>query len=272
MKKLITYILLLTGSMSSYAQFSCNAGADRSICPGKTTTIGGNPTISGGTAPFVITWAPATGLNSTSIANPTATLTSSVTYTLTVKDSRDSIDTDVITVTVYPLIVVNAGIDSTINSGQVITLHASPFDSLYSYSWTATGSSGINYSSTFNPDVSPTDTTNFIVTVKDNYGCIYRDTVRINVIPSSDLYFFNSITPNGDGENEIWIIKNLEKYPKNKLQIFNRYGQLIYSVHEYKNDWDGKYLGQALPGGTYFYVLDTNTDKGKYTGSITIFR
>ncbi|MDP2387869.1 MAG: gliding motility-associated C-terminal domain-containing protein [Bacteroidota bacterium] len=272
MKKLLIYFLLVIGCVNSYAQLSCNAGADRTICPGTTTTIGGSPTISGGLSPFTITWAPATGLSSATVANPVVTITGSVTYTLTVKDSRDSIDTDVITVGVYPLITISAGADTTINSGQVITLSGSPFDSLYSYSWTTIGNSGINYSSTFNPDVSPTDTSDFILTITDNYGCKYSDTVRVNVIPSSDLYFYNSITPNGDGENEVWVIKNLDKYPKNKLEIFNRYGQQIYSVHGYKNDWNGKYLGQDLPGGTYFYILDTNTDKGKYKGTITIFR
>lgn len=272
MKKVFTYILLVIGSINSYSQVNCNAGADRSICPGIATTIGGSPTISGGNGPYTITWAPATGLSSVSAANPVATITSSVTYTLTVKDSRDSIDTDIITVNVYPKTIISAGTDTTIYSGQMLTLHGIPFDSLYSYSWITNGSSGINYSSTYNPDVSPTDTTDFILTVTDNYGCKYKDTVRVNVIPSSDLYFYNSITPNGDGENEVWVVKNLEKYPDNKLQIFNRYGQQIYSVYKYKNDWDGKYLGQDLPGGTYFYILDTNTDKGKYKGSITIFR
>ncbi len=167
MKKVFTYILLVIGSISSYGQVNCNAGADRSVCLGIATTIGGSPTISGGNGPYIITWAPATGLNSASAANPVATLTTTVTYTLTVKDSRDSIDTDIITVTVYPKTIISAGTDTTINSGQVITLHGIPFDSLYSYSWITNGSSGINYSSTYNPDVSPTDTSDFMLTIID---------------------------------------------------------------------------------------------------------
>lgn len=81
------------------------------------------------------------------------------------------------------------------------------------------------------------------------------------------------ISPNGDGLNDVLIIENIEFFPNNKLEIFNRYGSLVYSKDSYNNTWGGllknqnlpafNYKDGSLPSGTYFYVLDLgdeNTD------------
>ena len=349
---LLSFFILLANF--SFAQLACNAGPDVTICPGTSTTIGANPAITGGVPPYTITWAPATGLSSTTIQNPTVTTTNApITYTLTVKDSRDSakkdsvtvfidaifkmdagtdkgycsgsgssvsignsanysspytfnwspsyglnnitspqvtanptvtttytlqitspscgVKTDLVTVSVY-FLNISAGADTTIHAGESITLHASPNDPSLTYVWWSPTSS-VKYSSTYNPNVAPNDTTVFMLTITDTHGCSYIDYVTVNVIPSTKLIFYNSITPNNDGNNDVWIIGNLEKYPKNKLQIFNRYGQEVYSVSDYKNDWDGKLLGQGLPGGTYYYVFETQSGESKiYKGTVTIYR
>ncbi len=85
-------------------------------------------------------------------------------------------------------------------------------------------------------------------------------------------------TPNGDGQNDVFIIPELElnpdQYPKNKLSIFNRWGDLIYEASPYNNDWDGKNKsGQELPHGTYYYILRLDFSSGKiFQGDITILR
>jgi gliding motility-associated-like protein len=61
----------------------------------------------------------------------------------------------------------------------------------------------------------------------------------------------NVITPNNDGRNDRFVVPNLELYQQPALQVFNRYGQLIYDTQAYRNDWDGG----SYPSGTYFYVL-----------------
>lgn len=357
MGKFLSYTLLFLAcwcfTVKLSGQIHANAGADKSICPGTITTIGGNPTASGGFPPYTYSWSPATGLSSPAVSNPTVTVSSSITYTLTIKDVRDSTDTDIITITLddirlmnagadgsiclrdnqsvtlggagnyavpytflwqpvtglsnntdprpiatpttttaYTLLItspscgvktdqvvvyvhdleISAGADTIMLDGETIQLHASPYDTSFVYWWWNTNNQTVTYPTTHNPDVSPKDTTTFYLSVKDQYGCIYYDSVRVYVLNNTSLYFYNSLTPNGDGENDVWVIGNLEKYPSNKLQIFNRYGQEIYSVTDYKNDWSGKYLGQDLPGGTYYYIFDTKTEKGKFKGSITIYR
>ncbi len=61
----------------------------------------------------------------------------------------------------------------------------------------------------------------------------------------------NVITPNNDGRNDRFVVPNLELYQQPLLQVFNRFGQLIYENESYRNDWDGG----GYPTGTYFYRL-----------------
>ena len=69
-------------------------------------------------------------------------------------------------------------------------------------------------------------------------------------------------TPNGDGVNDNFFIKDIEKYPNNTLEIFNRWGDKVFTANPYTNTWDGKSekglnIGNdVLPVGTYFYVLN----------------
>jgi gliding motility-associated-like protein len=85
------------------------------------------------------------------------------------------------------------------------------------------------------------------------------------------LFFYSAFTPNNDGDNDFFYIGNLNKYPENNLKIYNRYGKLIYNISNYDNSWDGNYLGNAVPTGTYFYIFNDGKDK-LYKGSVTILR
>ena len=76
------------------------------------------------------------------------------------------------------------------------------------------------------------------------------------------LVFYNFISPNGDGRNDKWEIKNLKLYPKNKLKIIDRWGQVVFEKDDYSEDnlWEGKNLTE----GTYFYqftVPDKNLER-----------
>jgi gliding motility-associated-like protein len=84
--------------------------------------------------------------------------------------------------------------------------------------------------------------------------------------------FFNAFSPDGDNRNDTWTIKNIELYQDNKLTIYNRWGDEVYSVKGYTNEkaWDG---GNLQPG-TYYYVL-TATIKDKprvFKGFITMVK
>ena len=82
-------------------------------------------------------------------------------------------------------------------------------------------------------------------------------------------------SPNGDGYNDSWEISYLNQYPSTMIEIFNRWGTLLWSS-SYPNieNWDGKYNDKDLPVGTYYYIIkfDSSLDIEPLTGPVTIVR
>jgi gliding motility-associated-like protein len=81
-----------------------------------------------------------------------------------------------------------------------------------------------------------------------------------------ELLIPEAFTPNGNNINDLFVIRNIETLNTKNLEVFNRYGNRVYSSSNYQNDWDGSRSdnGQALPDGTYYYVFiaDSDTFKG----------
>jgi len=82
-------------------------------------------------------------------------------------------------------------------------------------------------------------------------------------VEPSCLVVYNEFSPNGDGVNDYFKIDCISRYPGNSLQVYNRWGNIVFQTRSYKNDWDGTPNGRAivqpedqLPVGTYYYVLD----------------
>jgi gliding motility-associated-like protein len=96
-------------------------------------------------------------------------------------------------------------------------------------------------------------------------GCDSIIILNLSVDSSSDsssVIPAQGFSPNGDGVNDYFQIANIEQYPKNHITIFNRWGNKVYEIKPYMNQWDGrsyfglKVGGDLLPVGTYFYILD----------------
>ncbi|UAB80948.1 gliding motility-associated C-terminal domain-containing protein [Marixanthomonas sp. SCSIO 43207] len=84
------------------------------------------------------------------------------------------------------------------------------------------------------------------------------------------LIVYNEFSPNGDGVNDQFVISCIENFPNNTLQIFNRYGSLVFKANQYSNEWDGRAnvsgitnTGDVLPAGTYFYILEMDNASSK---------
>ncbi|MEN7549384.1 Ig-like domain-containing protein [Rapidithrix thailandica] len=104
--------------------------------------------------------------------------------------------------------------------------------------------------------------------------------IQVEEVP---LIIYDLITPNDDTKNDSWVIDGIERFPNNKVQIFNRWGNLIYEVNGYNNEsvvWRGQVNrnggiapGEELvPDGTYFYILELGGGQGKYNGTIKVAR
>jgi gliding motility-associated-like protein len=93
-----------------------------------------------------------------------------------------------------------------------------------------------------------------------------------HTVSEDDIEVFNLITPNGDGENDVLTIRNIELYPENSLDVFNRWGILVYGVDGYGQNgklFRGFSEGRAtvsqadgLPVGTYWYILRYKNAQG----------
>jgi gliding motility-associated-like protein len=211
-------------------------------------------------------WTPSLGLNNPTLANPLATPTITTTYTLTVSDGKCPDNISFVTVTPFPKPIAYAGEDTTINEGNTITLNGSGG---IKYEWEP--NYNIKYMNTSNPDVWPSTSFNYTVIVEDQHKCYSEDVVRVNVIKGDILFFYSAFTPNYDGDNDFFYIGNIDKYPDNTLKIYNRYGKVVFSASSYNNTWDGKYLSDEIPSGTYFYVLNDGKEK-TYKGTATLIR
>ena len=103
-------------------------------------------------------------------------------------------------------------------------------------------------------------------------GCAV--TANITVVVLHAPVVPNTFSPNGDGVNDRWVIKSLESYPGATIEIYNRYGQVVYkaTVYDPNNAWDGTLNGSPLPLATYYYIIDPKNGRGIISGSITIIR
>jgi len=82
----------------------------------------------------------------------------------------------------------------------------------------------------------------------------------------------NAFSPNNDGINDVWNIPALSSYADCSVQIFNRYGQLLFESKGYSKPWNGTFKGEQLPVATYYYIITANIKSGKIAGSVNILR
>lgn len=105
------------------------------------------------------------------------------------------------------------------------------------------------------------------------------DSVKVTINnQNTKIIAANTITPNGDGANDTFIVDELltnpAAYPNNEIVILNRWGEVVFEAKPYNNDWDGanKYR-QPLPQGTYYYILRLDNNRGIILkGDITVLR
>jgi len=99
-------------------------------------------------------------------------------------------------------------------------------------------------------------TQSIVWTVTDRMGLISTCETKINLLIDAELIAFSAFSPNGDTKNDTWKIKNIEKYPTATVQVFNRWGQLVFECKENysSHQWDGS----NLPVDSYHYIISLN--------------
>jgi gliding motility-associated-like protein len=113
------------------------------------------------------------------------------------------------------------------------------------------------------------------VVVTDENGCAAPLDVTVGFDGSFDCVSFPKvITPNGDGKNDTWIIRNIDLYPDAEILIFTRWGKLIFRTkNPLANPWDGTFdNGKKVPTDSYHYILYLNDGSEPRSGVISVIR
>jgi gliding motility-associated-like protein len=113
-----------------------------------------------------------------------------------------------------------------------------------------------------------------ITTLKSNNNIATQGQQQPLSIKPLNLLFFNGLTPNGDGKNDVFLIEGIENSPQNSLVILNRWGETVFKKDDYQNDWNGVDLkGNNLPEGQYYYIFNPKKGGDKsLRGTILILR
>jgi gliding motility-associated-like protein len=227
-------------------------------------------TVLGGTFPYSYTWSPV-GAGNTANNLPEGT------YTLVVVDARGCTITESYNIVEPDSMTIDADISQYDNGWQISVENGSD-------GWIDLNVTGGNQPFDYMWDNG--ETTEFIsdlvagtytVIVTDSNGCEQEASFLLEQPLAPVLY--TGFSPNGDGFNETFQIRNIHRYPNNKLTVMSRWGDVVFEMAGYDNTWDGTpnkgivLYGDKVPEGSYFYVFDLGDGSGdQITGYIVIKR
>lgn len=232
------------------------------LCAGDAT---GSATavVAGGQPPYIYSWD-----TNPEQTEATAADLSTGTYTLTVTDNNGCQQVQSVEIlepqplTVQPTIVPTSCPDS--DDGSIaleITGGTPPYDVIWSDNNTEQSRTGLEAGS-------------YTAVVTDQNGCPTMVTVEVVSDWSSEcLVIQQVITPNNDGHNDEWKIKNIEFYPDAEVRVFNRWGKMVFSTRNpADNPWDGRSDGKLVPTDSYHYILYLHDGSEPRTGIISVIR
>ncbi len=243
------------------------ASADASICFGNRVQL--SASIVGNS----FSWSPTSSMINSNTLTPTAGPIRTTNYIISVTNITGCLKTvnDTIKVTVIPPVNVFAGRDTSVVVNQPLQLTASTNTDTLTTRYLWTPSSWLNSSTIYNPIsifTSPIDSIKYKVRATTTEGCFGEDEIFVRVFRNApDILVPSGFTPNADGRNDIIKAIPIGIKTFQYFNVYNRFGQMLYSSPEIGKGWDGIFAGTAQPAGTYVY----STQGIDYLGNI-IFR
>lgn len=222
---------------------------DTLICPG-------DPAFLTASGAETYSWEPTETLSTpdeaSTDANPTEPTTYTVTGTLASCVNTAEVFVDIQSPTA------NAGEDTTIYFGESAFLDGSGG---VEYSWSPT--TGLSDPNSENPIATPLVTTTYTVTVTTAIGCKFTDEVTVFVSSDALVDVPNAFSPNGDNSNDIFGAIIRGQVSVFHLQIYNRWGKLVFESADFTKGWDGKLENEEQPIGSFVYVLNYTDMNGQ---------
>ena len=220
------------------------AGNDTTICPGETTPIHASGGVSYSWSPSPYGYLQSNG--SHVLVKPTV----STTYVVVGTDEYGCKDTANVRVNLFPLPFVQTNPDVYAVFGEEVQLNAVSSTAV-NYVWSPAEYLSCNVCQS--PVTTPDKPMTFTVTIYDINGCSASDVVHI--FYDAIIYVPNTFTPDNNGTNETFFALgvNVKDF---RLEIFNRWGELIYSGDALAQMWDGTYAGLPSPDGVYTWKIE----------------
>jgi len=243
----------LAGSILTQTNVSCNGGANASV------TIAG----SGGTAPYQF--------NINGGAFQTSGIFSSLaagSYTVVVRDANNCTVNVAVTITQPEVLALDhtttpASCPDTPDGSITLTISGGtqPYNAIWSDGSTGTSRTDI-------PDGT------YSVVVTDANGCAASLSIVVDNTASADCIIVQEIiTPNNDGFNDTWKIRNIDLFPNAEVLVYNRWGRLVFKTKNIPaNEWDGTEDGKLLPVDSYHYILHLGDGSKQRSGVVSIIR
>ncbi|MBI1836544.1 MAG: gliding motility-associated C-terminal domain-containing protein [Flavobacteriia bacterium] len=238
------------------------AGNDTIICPGDKALVWANGGIN-------YQWFPMNSVDNqfgqTTFVHPNI----NTNYFVLGTDIYGCTDTAFVEVDLYPQIYIQACPDIYAFQGDVVTLYANT-NIGGTYTWSP--SEHLSCVNCMTPSANPNQNYTYTVTLTDSHGCIATDDVKI--FYDGILYVPNTFTPDGNMFNNVFkaIGGNIISF---KMEIFNRWGELIFSSNSMDESWDGTYNGLPCPIGTYTWKIeysDYNNSRKMLVGHVNIVK
>ena len=226
-----------------------------------------NITASGG---MYYKWVPPIDIENDTAASTVVSPKSTITYTVTVADDC-YFDTDSVTITVNPLPIVTAREDTSIFRRDSVRIFADGTGHIYKWN----PPYRVSFPDSSSSYASPYITTTYEVTNIDSNGCANKTDVKIYVREvCNSLFIPNAFSPNGDGINDYFTLIDYGDSKLLLLQIFNRWGELIFETKNLENPWDGRHKGIEQGIGSYAYkiIVDCGERIVQYGGNVTLIK
>ncbi len=205
----------LTQTVDIFEASDVNLSENQVICQGEQAFL--QAQIMGDTVGATYSWSPSTGLSCTDCLNPIATPIDTTIYTFSLTNAGGCVTNSDVTVIVRPFAipVVQITPDTTICANGVIQLFAGGGNNVFSYNWDSSQPGLSCYESCFNPIATPSDTTTYVVTVTNQYGCSNQGSVTISILDETQPFVGEdrTICEGGSvqlntsmGNNPIWLV------------------------------------------------------------------
>lgn len=241
------------------------------ICQGESFTL----SVSGART---YVWSPAANLDDHRSPNPKASPWETTKYKVVAYEGSCIPDTNEVQLTVHPKPTVTVRGETTIVAGTSADLLASgQYIARFLWSPSAT----LSCETCSNPIASPYKTTKYTVKVFTKFECVDSAHVTISVLcDKSQLFVPNTFTPNGDGVNDIFMVRGTGIDKLQSFRVYNRWGQVMFErtnidVNDKTNGWDGNFNGAQLPPDVYVWTVEAFCENGdllKLKGDVTIIR